>query len=95
LEGGVLEFALMEPIREFTEKVEGYRIHRVKQNEVGFLDLLAVQYYGIGYEKLWWVIAYANAMIDPESEMYPGLALLIPPRTAVIQFLSRRGNAST
>lgn len=92
LEGEVLEFALWEPIEEFADLSGGYRVHRVSSNEVGFLDILAVRFYGQGYESLWWVIAQANALLDPEAEMYPGMVLYIPPRSAVVQFQSRQGN---
>jgi len=93
-EGDEIEFALFEPLPEFFEPRDDYRIHRVKMNEIGFLDLLAVQYYGHGHEKLWWVIALANAIVDPEIDMYPGMALAIPPRSVVAQFLSRDGNVA-
>lgn len=86
-EGGIVEFALFEAPNEFVEARTDFKIHRVKQNEVGFLDLLAVRYYGRGYETLWWVIALANALIDPETEMFPGMTLVIPPRDAVVLFL--------
>lgn len=93
-QGSLVEFALFEPLKEFVTTRAGYRIHRVKENEVGFLDILATQYYGDGYEKLWWVIAYTNAILDPENEMFPGLPLVIPPRSAVLQFISRQGDAA-
>ena len=93
-EGGVLEYALWEPPTEFTIVRDGYRVHRVVRSEVGFPDLIAVKYYGQGYEMLWWSIMQANAIIDPETELFPGKVLYIPPRTAVIQFMSRTGNAA-
>jgi hypothetical protein len=88
-------FALWEPPAEFTDPALGWQIHRVAQNEVGFLDMLAAQYYGQGFEQMWWVIAQANALLDPEREMYPGMVLVIPPRAAVQQFLARLGDGET
>jgi nucleoid-associated protein YgaU len=90
-------FAPMEGPREFTTPAEGTNaeIHTVRVHEVGFLDLIAVAKYGPGYERLWWAIALANAMIDPEREMYAGQRLVIPPRATVAQFLSRPGDATS
>lgn len=88
---GVTRFALWEPPKEFVS-VSNPTLHRVTQDEIGFLDGIAVRYYGIGYERLWWVILQANGLIDPEREIYPGQVLVIPPRTAVQQFLARLGD---
>jgi nucleoid-associated protein YgaU len=57
--------------------------------------MLAVRYYGPGYERLWWVIMQANNIIDPSAEMYPGQRLLIPPRASVLRFIARAGDAVT
>lgn len=86
---GMPEFALWEAPVEFTEDREGYREHRIKKNEIGLLDMLAVHYFGPGHESLWWVIAIVNGMVDPEMEMYPGQVILIPPRDAVLEFIAR------
>lgn len=89
-------FAPMEGPREFTAPAEGTNaeIHTVRAHEIGFLDLIAAAKYGPGYERLWWVIALANALIDPEREMYAGQRLIIPSRTTIAQFLSRPGDAT-
>lgn len=89
---GETRFALQVPPAEFQDPQLGWGTHRVEQHEVGFLDYIAVKHYGNGYEKLWWVIAQANAMLDPESEMKAGMVLVIPPRTVVQQFLARLGD---
>lgn len=86
------EFGLWEAPVEFTQQDDGYVLHRIAGHEVGFLDILAVQYYGEGYEILWWSIALANGIIDPEQELEPNDVIQIPPRSAALQFLSRRGN---
>jgi nucleoid-associated protein YgaU len=82
-------FALMEPPEEFVRPQSSFQFHRVKRSEIGFLDLLASRYYGQGQEDLWWAIALANAMVDPEKDMYVGQVLVIPDRTTVLDFVSR------
>lgn len=86
---GTPEFALWEALVEFIQDREGYREHRIKQHEVGMLDMLAVTYFGPGHESLWWVIAAVNGMVDPETEMQAQQVLLIPPRDAVLEFIAR------
>jgi len=54
---------------EFTE---------VGPGEVGRLDLVSARVYN-GIEQLWWVIAYANGIIDPFEEVVSGLKLRYPP----------------
>jgi hypothetical protein len=85
------EFGLMEVPSEFQEPTSDYKQHRVRQDEIGFLDIIAVRYYGDGMEELWWVIALANDLLDYEMEMFVGQVLLIPPREKVVAFLSRLG----
>jgi hypothetical protein len=67
------------------------QLHTVETAEIGFLDLLASRYYGAGMESMWWVIAYVNAIIDPDLEMFVGQVLLIPSQTAVSTFIARGG----
>jgi hypothetical protein len=86
-------FALFEPPVEFTAAYEDSSIHEVKSNEIGMLDMLAAYYYGPGQEHMWWVIALANAIVDPEMEMTVGMKLVIPPRSAVLKYISRASNA--
>jgi hypothetical protein len=93
-EGGVVEFALWEPPAEFVTTDRRTRLHRVSQNEVGFLDVIAFQEWGSGFESLWWIIAQANAIINPETEMYAGQSLVIPPREDVVAFRARVGLSS-
>lgn len=68
-------------------------VHVVRQSEVGFLDKLAVRYFGPGMEQMWWVIAQANAIIDVDVDMFPGQRLVVPPRSAVTSFLARSSRA--
>jgi len=41
-------------------------------------DLISLEFYG--NEQLYWVIAYANEMVDPFAETYVGRRLRIPDR---------------
>jgi hypothetical protein len=68
-----------------------YRVHALSAGEEGFLDALSVTYYGAGSEDLWWVIAYANGLIDVEMETYNGQFLRVPPAGVVTAMLQRRG----
>lgn len=70
------------------ENPAGMQSYRVNRDEVGFLDLVALN--SFGQEDLWWVIAWVNGMVDPEAEMFPDQVLSIPPRSAVTQFLGRK-----
>jgi hypothetical protein len=93
-DNGVVSFELQIPPPEFTVQPAGATKHTVRSFEVGFLDIVAVQYFGAGYEVMWWAIAQANGMIDPEREMYPGQQLVIPPPSAKQSFLGRQGDAT-
>ncbi len=92
-EGGDLEFELQTQPDEFNNIPQGSQTHVVRSHEVGFLDIVAVRYYGVGYERMWWSIAQANNIINPESEMYPGMELVIPGRDRLTSFIGRPGNA--
>lgn len=46
-------------------------------------DLIARKYYG--NEHLYWIIAYANKMIDPFAETYIGRKLILPSRETIFQ----------
>lgn len=65
------------------------RQHVVSGDEVGFLDKLAVRYYGNGQESLWFAIALANGIVSPEFDMFVGQVLVIPPRERMMQFIAR------
>lgn len=84
-----VEFELMSVLEDFYTSGDAFRRHRVTSTEVGFLDKLAVRYFGPGSEGLWWAIAYANAILDPET-IPIGTELIIPSREAVRRFLARR-----
>ena len=88
---GIIRFALWVPPAEFIASGTNVLTHRVAANEVGFLDIIAVIYYGLGYEQLYWAIQVANAIINPENEMYPGQTLVIPPQSSAQAFIARLG----
>jgi len=82
-------FSLLEPPEEFTVRQSDFQFHRVASHEIGFLDQLAVRYYGPGEENLWWAIALANNILDPELEMFTGQVLTVPSRRVALTFIGR------
>lgn len=64
-----------------------YKEHTVIESEIGCLDMLALRYYM--NERLFWVIALFNNIIDPVSDMYAGQVLRIPDKLFVTAFLTR------
>jgi len=85
------EFGLFTEPEEFVEDDGSWKRHRVLPQDIGNLDALAVRYFGIGYEGLWWAIAMANAMINPEEEMVAGDVIVIPSRALAVKFIARAG----
>ena len=86
-------FGLMVPPVEFADlDLRLANKHRVKVGEVGFLDLIATQYYDFGYETYWWTIALVNGIVDPDTDMYAGQELYIPPFATVRTFAQRSRN---
>lgn len=86
---------LMEPPSEFDPNQEDERVHIVEESEIGFLDSIAIRYYGPGLESLWWGIALANGLVDVETELYPGDAIVIPPRAQVLAYIARASRDDT
>jgi hypothetical protein len=82
-------FGLWDAPAEFQTPDNTWNIYTVTRADVGFLDRVAFLSYGDGYEYLWWAIAQANTLIDPETEMYQGQSLKIPPLATVLSFISR------
>lgn len=83
------ELGLLESLPDLIGVGANYRTYAVRSPDVGFLDKIAVQFYGAGFEWAWWVIAYANNMVDPDQEMFVGQRLVIPPREALLRFVAR------
>ena len=84
------EFGLMSTLPDFEDLGINFQTHRVRSFEIGFPEQIAVRYYGVGFEDLWWAIAYTNRIIDPELDMFDGMELVIPNRDALTAFLSRK-----
>jgi len=65
-------------------------VHAVEGHEVGFLDKIAVLYYGPGLESMWWCIAAVNGIVNPMDDMKAGQRIVIPPRDVVTAYIARR-----
>lgn len=83
------ELGLLESLADLIGVGTSYRTYAVRSPDVGFLDRIAVQFYGAGFEWAWWAIAYANNMVDPDQEMFVGQRLVIPSREALLRFVAR------
>ena len=83
------ELGLMEVLPDLSSLGSDFRTYVVRSLDIGFLDRIAVQFFGAGYEWAWWAIAYANNMVDPDQEMFVGQRLAIPSRAALQKFLAR------
>jgi len=59
--------------------------HTVGAGEVGCLDIIAWRYFQ--NERLWWVIAWYNNMVNPIEELIAGMVILIPNPTKVLKWL--------
>jgi hypothetical protein len=85
-----LEFGLLSVLDDFLDLGTNVRTHTITSADRGFLDAVAVKFYGAGFEDFWWVIAYANNILDPDAEMFVGQQLKIPSREVVTSFLARK-----
>lgn len=83
------ELGLMESLPDLFTLGSEFKTYVVRSTDIGFLDRIAVLFFGAGYEWAWWAIAYANNMVDPDQEMFVGQRLVIPPREALQRFLAR------
>lgn len=82
-------FGPMARLEDFYSLGQDFRLHRVESRDVGLLDRITVEMFGRGRENMWWMIAYANAIIDPEMELEAGDVLHVPSRSAMTRFLAR------
>jgi len=57
------------------------RVHEVKPGEQNRLDLIAYKYYN--NPTLWWVITYANNILDPMLDVEVGDSLVIPAKSTL------------
>ena len=87
----LLQYGTYQPPAEFEDVSPGnYATYVVAVQDVGFLDKIAVRFYGPGTEAYWWVICRVNGIVDVETDLWPGRKLVIPPLSAVSAFKSRR-----
>ncbi len=84
---GKLEFGLWNPDRTALD-VAAFQTHQVTDYDVGRLDLMSYTYYGSPH--YWWIIAYANRLLNPVRDMVPGMLLKIPPREVIDRYIQRR-----
>jgi hypothetical protein len=62
-------------------------VHVVSSADIGFLDRIAVKYYGDGTEMLWWAVCRVNGIIDPEIDVFPGLKIYVPSVDRVMAYV--------
>lgn len=68
-----------------------YTLHRVRDVDIGRLDLLSYQYYGtVEYA---WMIADANSFRNPFSDMHVGDLIRIPSAQVAESYSRRRGRS--
>ena len=65
----------------FREGLVTLKYHTVNQEEAGDLPLISFKEYG--KIDLWWVLAQANNIIDPFSQVVAGMELTIPTEESV------------
>ena len=84
-------YGLWEIPEEFGEAADlsTFNRHLVQKNEVGTLDRVAVRHYGLGREALWWAIAIVNGIVNPETDMYAGQEIFVPPFSLVTAYMQR------
>jgi nucleoid-associated protein YgaU len=69
LQTDILDFRLVDATSRYV----------VKEDEIGHYDLISFRAYGI--EELYWVIMLVNNVVNPLSDLYPGMVLTIPSLT--------------
>jgi hypothetical protein len=82
-------FGPMRAADQFYTLGSNYDVHRMPKRHVGFLDKVAADWYGAGNEDMWWTIAYANGVIDPETDVSSGQAIVIPTNELLTKFVMR------
>jgi hypothetical protein len=64
--------------RKIFEKDPSDLIYYVENKYANRLDLISDAFYGDA--RYWWVIAQYNNILDPYSEIVPGLCLVVPTK---------------
>lgn len=86
LDFDILSFKFVNFNRWLLRQPSSYLLHSVTQLEEGMLDLISYQYYGT--EAYWWIIAVANNLLDPVTEVTFGKSLIIPTKNAVSAYIA-------
>ena len=75
---------------KFTREMTYYK---VIDADIGRPDLISIKAYG---DKLsmfkWWVLFYVNDIVDPYTDLYEGLVLLVPHQKDLEDLLNQNGN---
>lgn len=61
--------------------------HTVTSRDVGSIDAVAKEHYGD--ERLWWIIAWANHIKNPITDMFIGQQLVIPNLSRATEDLAK------
>jgi len=88
VENGIDVFGPFQPPPVLSSPDASWAVHTVSSREVGFPDVIAHHYYGDGSETLWWAVCLANGIVDPDTDMYPGQKIYIPPRDVISRYVS-------
>lgn len=84
------------PVQETLDKIsipdlEEDRFFEVEQPFAHRPDLISLKFYGT--EQLYWIIAYANDMVDAFAETHVGRRLRIPDRENVFESILSRSTS--
>lgn len=75
-----------------TDQQIAYDTFQITDSEAQQLDAVAYRYYGDS--QLWWLIAAFNFIIDPYTEVVPGLKVRVPRLDEVMIYLTRDDSAN-
>ena len=76
-------------LEDFFGLGQNYKLYRIPDSDIGFLDYTMTRFQGQGNEDLWWTISYANAVIDPETDLKAGEVIAIPDDDRISSWLNR------
>lgn len=64
-----------------------FQVYQVTDADVGRLDLISYRFYGVPL--YWWIIADANDIVNPVTDMYLGMFIKVPNRLLIDRFIQR------
>ena len=69
--------------RDFHSFLSNFRLpyRTVQEEEEGLPDLISFRVYGV--HTYWWVILFANQIIDPFTELKAGAEIVVPPTNII------------